>query len=316
VTDDPPERATEQFKDPTTQTVLVELRSTGGQTLVSPSINPDGLHYRWDERGQPARVATDTLRRTVRDVAATALLARHWPGEGGRHGFALALSGYLLHGGMSEAAAARLMDAAARAAGDDEAADRIAAVHSTAERLRMGELVQGGPTLADSLDSRILDALRAWLDLRGSTPASRPPQERPIEGGKEKESQSSALIRLSEADYTFHMSDGGEPFAVAREGPPIARMLRGGRDSLRAVLAARYAAAHDRAPSACALADAMLVIEGRCLTATRVTLALRLAQTPDAIVLDLGRADGQCVTISAGGWSIGPTPPGIIWRRT
>ena len=36
---------TRQFRDPVTQKMIVELRSTGGQTIVGPSIHPEGEQY-------------------------------------------------------------------------------------------------------------------------------------------------------------------------------------------------------------------------------------------------------------------------------
>jgi len=36
---------TRQFRDPVTNKMMVELRSTGGQTVVGPSIHPEGEPY-------------------------------------------------------------------------------------------------------------------------------------------------------------------------------------------------------------------------------------------------------------------------------
>jgi hypothetical protein len=53
-----------------------------------------------------------------------------------------------------------------------------------------------------------------------------------------KPSQATDLLELAQAGFNVHMSTSGEPFAVAKNGPNIARMLRGGRESLRAELSA------------------------------------------------------------------------------
>jgi hypothetical protein len=56
--------------------VLVELRSTKGQTVVCPSVHPSGEPVVWHEFGQPANVPLPELLTAVGRVAAAALLAR------------------------------------------------------------------------------------------------------------------------------------------------------------------------------------------------------------------------------------------------
>lgn len=75
---------------------LIELRadkkdgSPGNHTLVPPSINPSGEQLCWnDERLEPARLTFEDLKRAVALIAATALLARHWPNNGVRHDCAM-----------------------------------------------------------------------------------------------------------------------------------------------------------------------------------------------------------------------------------
>jgi hypothetical protein len=195
---------------------------------------------------------------------------------------------------------------AAPLGGDDEVDDRIRAVEDTTAKLAVGEAVTSFPSSAGIIDRKILTTISAWLGLRSHLTA---PEH-------DKASQSTTLVRLATDRYTFGKSEARKPYAVPADGPPIARTFRGGRDSLRTELAARYAAASNRAPAIQALSDAMLVLEGRCLQASRTLLSLRLARTVDAIVLDLGRADGQVVRIGPDEWSVGRTPPGIIWQRT
>jgi hypothetical protein len=87
--------ATTKFRDPTKperdeRSMLVELRSTGCQTIVYPSVHPGGELVRWESDGEPARVEGDELVRCASRLAAAALLARHWPGTGSRQDAALA----------------------------------------------------------------------------------------------------------------------------------------------------------------------------------------------------------------------------------
>jgi putative DNA primase/helicase len=167
--------ATLKFRDPAggdgdhDKGMLVEIRSTGCQTIVPPSIHPSGEAIAWDGDGEPAVVAPDELRTAAARLAAAALLARRWPGEGVRHDFALALAGFLLRGGLEEPVATLIVEAAARAARDVEWEDRRRAVRDTAAALAAGEAVTGGPALAEFIPAaeRVLAKLREWLGLRG-----------------------------------------------------------------------------------------------------------------------------------------------------
>ena len=55
-------------------TMLVELRSTGGQTMVAPSIHPNGDKFEWEKFEEPGTGLTVAI---VGRIAAAALLARH-----------------------------------------------------------------------------------------------------------------------------------------------------------------------------------------------------------------------------------------------
>jgi hypothetical protein len=55
---------------------LIELRSTGGQTVVWPSLHEDtGELITWEADGEPGRVDVTELQRAVRHTAAIAMLA-------------------------------------------------------------------------------------------------------------------------------------------------------------------------------------------------------------------------------------------------
>ena len=80
---------------------LIEKRASGRQTLVAPSLHPDGDEYAWNPALEVAVVGADKLEQAVNALATATLIARHLPehrrlGGGGRHDFALALAGYML----------------------------------------------------------------------------------------------------------------------------------------------------------------------------------------------------------------------------
>jgi hypothetical protein len=94
--------STRQYKMPD-GSVTVELRSTGSQTLIPPSVHPSGEPYRWEGSPRqwrvPAEVRAAVLQVQVAFVALGAVLLDQWPRQGSRHEAYLALAGGLLRYG-------------------------------------------------------------------------------------------------------------------------------------------------------------------------------------------------------------------------
>jgi putative DNA primase/helicase len=148
---------------------LLEIRSTGQQTLVPPSIHPKGERIRWEEGGPPAKVQAAELVRTAKLVAASALLARNWPDQGSRNETALALAGMLQRAGWSLEATETLIKTTARAAGDEQWKERAAAARSTKERLAGKAEATGATRLAELVGEPVVDKVRGWLDVPEGT---------------------------------------------------------------------------------------------------------------------------------------------------
>ena len=152
---------------------LVELRTTGGQTVFPSSVHKDtGEVIQWDRDGEPLLVNGDELFELVARLATATLLARHWPGEGSRHDAALALAGGLLRGGWDEEKTESFIEAVTRAAGDDEWEARAKNVETTARRLKDDEEVVGFPTLAKIIGDDVVDQVREWLGMKSSATAA------------------------------------------------------------------------------------------------------------------------------------------------
>lgn len=130
-----------------------------------------------------------------------------------------------------------------------------------------------------------------------------------------KPTQSTILVDLAHERYRLGRASTGEPFAVPLDGPHVARLLRGGRDSMRAELAAVFNAERGKAPSAAALADCMLVLEGEAQREPATELHLRAARHGDAILVDLGDESGRVVEVTPGQWKILDRSP-VLFRRT
>lgn len=124
------------------------------------------------------------------------------------------------------------------------------------------------------------------------------------------------LIKLAKDRYRLGIMSTGDAYGVPIDGSNVVRLLRGGRRSLRAELAAAYYAKYQAAAPAQALADALLVLDGEAQALAPVDVALRVAGTGDGkLVLDLGDDEGRAVVIDTTGWQVVPTSP-VLFRRT
>lgn len=161
------EVATAKYQDPTDRAMLVELRSTGAQTVIPPSLHPSGEQIEWTGAwGDPREMPAEQLQLRVRILAAAALLARHWPASGGRHDATLALAGGLLRSGWTERNAAYFVSEVGACVDPHvDRKDREAAVASTARRLEQDAETQGWRSLTDYMSPAVVFTVREWLDL-------------------------------------------------------------------------------------------------------------------------------------------------------
>jgi hypothetical protein len=145
---------------------LVEIRSTGQQTLIPPSIHPSGERLFWERAKTPSSVAHDDLQRCVRLLAACALIARHWPRKGSRHEVTLALAGFLLRRNWLADEVSEFVTAASFASmGDEEWKSRQHDVKSTVQRLMNGRPTTGIPRLASLIGDDVVFKLMEWLEI-------------------------------------------------------------------------------------------------------------------------------------------------------
>ena len=103
----------------------------------------------------------------------------------------------------------------------------------------------------------------------------------------EKMTTADKLVILADQLFTFGRSDTGDLYAVPKDGPNIARPLRGSGMSVRAELARAYVDRTGKAPTSSALADATLVAEGRAQVQPEAELFLRVAPEGDGIARTL-----------------------------
>lgn len=162
---------TEKFQDLDGK-VLVELRSTGGQTVLPPSIHPSGEAYTSFKQYQPRRIEHHaSLRTSAVLTAVTALLARRWP-AGSRHAAALAAAGFLVRLGVEEGLVVDVITTVARIAKDEEPGDRGRAARDTVQNHKAGGKTTGGPEM-DKHFPGVVALLCKWFKVDAAQAAPR-----------------------------------------------------------------------------------------------------------------------------------------------
>ncbi len=163
---------------------IAELRGTGGQTVIPPSIHPSDVPLVWDGQGEPARYPYKSLLRSVHLLWAACVLGAHWP-KGQRHRCAVAIAGTLLPSGYTEKEASKVITAAAAIANDEDETTpgqrAREAIPTTMDRMKSGAAYWGRPELTKALGEEyggtIVDALVRELNLTSRSPV-------PTIGGK------------------------------------------------------------------------------------------------------------------------------------
>jgi hypothetical protein len=150
--------------------VLVEIRSTGGQTVLPPSLHPGGFPYQWEQERDPMKVEAGALVQSVKLVATAALVGRFWP-KGARHEAAGALAGFLAVSKVDPTAIERLVKVAAELAKDEEASDRARFAGDTARKAQASpdNPHTGATRLAELIGDEPVKRLRSWFGVRSDS---------------------------------------------------------------------------------------------------------------------------------------------------
>lgn len=296
-----PEAVSQDWKAPDGEK-LVELRAGGRQTLVAPSVHPDGDKYVWHPGLEMADVSADELAVRCRELAAAALIARHISPEGGRHDYALPLAGFLLRPGrLDEETTLKILKAAWHAAGADSREalqDLDGIVADTAENLEAGENVMGGPTLEETVPG-IVRVLCKWWGWKKNEDAD----SSATEEDERKPTQSELLIRCAAGADLFH-TPAGDSYATVpvndhRETHPVKAK------GFRRWLVRAYFEQYDRPPGNQALQDALGLLEARAeFDGPQREVYIRTAEHAGSIYVDLANEGWQVAEITAAGWRV------------
>ena len=115
-------------------TMMVELRGDGSQTMIPPSIHPDGELVSWIDADEEATEVTyEELLKAVALLAAATELMDYW-NEGQRHSLALGFAGMSHKLGVDPNVTMNIIHKICEATADLEVKDRLNAVRTTFAR--------------------------------------------------------------------------------------------------------------------------------------------------------------------------------------
>ena len=161
----------EEFLDPMvegSERTLLEIRhDSGHQSMIPPSIHPDGETLRWESSGPLAPEKWDfrELRRSAGKIAAGALLMRYLkPDSNVRHWVWFFLGGAFARAEWPRDEALQFCEVVVSACHDEEPRDRLGAVESSYEEGKAE--IAGLKKLEDYLAKPLVRKLAQWLDLR------------------------------------------------------------------------------------------------------------------------------------------------------
>lgn len=155
--------------DPETKGVLVEVRGDGQQTIIPPSVHPNGEMLTWLEDHPVDELWRDPEKLPVAEriagiIAVPLLVEPYWE-PGSRNDFTLALVGYLLKAGWTTNQVCGVISAICRLTDDPELPSRLRTVMSSAERLAEGKAVIGYKGLMDLVSPTVLGLIQRIVGL-------------------------------------------------------------------------------------------------------------------------------------------------------
>lgn len=280
------------FKDPSDQSVILEVRGQRHQTMVPPSIHPTGQRLTW--HSAPDRVVTfsqDRLLARAGVLAAISLLVKHMPGDGARDEVALWLAGALLLAGWSEAQAEGLIRTAFRIGGAHDVDRKVAKVRQTAKAIEREKIVSGISGLRECLPPKVANRIAEWLGLeeQGEKGSRTSPKDR--------------LVAIGAALELWRDAVSQDVFATATVAGRVEHLRIQSR-AFKRYLAAQYHAAFKKAPEDGAVRNALAVLEGMAQEGPLYRTGIRLMMENDAILLDLCNERGEIVRITSEGFHV------------
>jgi Bifunctional DNA primase/polymerase, N-terminal len=298
----------ERFSDPMLKgkdAVMVEIRGSGRQTIVPPSIHEEtGEPIEFSaEVGAPAVVDAADLRARVAALAAAALLARYWPTHGDWSKAEMALAGTLRRGGYESDVIESFINAIYRFVKPVDAADTQAGIRrfvaTTCEKLEAGDEVTGLTTLAELVGPKVARTVAKWLGLSEEA----------------KESKQAARLKI-----LFGLIEGFDYFVNDKSEAYVSLQVEDAWQTLQVksglfknyVKLAYHEATNDLLSNE-TCESVLDIMAGRAVK-TKRDVYVRFGWAEDKVYLDLANEKWQVVEIDSEGWRILDKSP-IPFRR-
>ncbi len=163
---------TKQFKDPSDQKMIIELRGRTQNQTCSQSVAPYSVHssgeiveFEKGSTGIPGTYPAEFLQRLVSHAAAASIFAKHWPAVGeGRHRCELSLGGVLARGGMNVDDAVLFVDTMYKATGTGSLTAEMA-VRDSFNKYANDQKFTGLKTLLEFIDASVVYKALEWMDI-------------------------------------------------------------------------------------------------------------------------------------------------------
>ncbi len=146
---------------------IIEIRSTGAQSVIPPSRHPDGgIYFSSNNDVDFVELTKLDMERYADEVAVAAVFTRFYPTQGSRHDYVHACTGALCHQEWQEDKIKRVMGAVLTVIqeDEDELDDRKGSVVNTIEKHHAGDRTKGFTTLQDWISMPVIAALRRWTE--------------------------------------------------------------------------------------------------------------------------------------------------------
>lgn len=145
--------------------VVAEIRSTGSQSVLPPSMHPDNERYEINHDVDFTEISRIELEQKINEVAAAAVFINQFPEGGSRHDYVHSITGALMWSGWTEKRVRKFMKAIVEVTSeyDDDSSQRWRTVNNTIDHFKDGDRIAGWKTLSSWLEGPIIQKLRQWL---------------------------------------------------------------------------------------------------------------------------------------------------------
>ena len=146
--------------------MILEVRSSGAQSVIPPSRHPDGGSYFINEYNDEEFTEESRweVERRVEETVCAAIFLHYYPEEGSRHDYVHACTGALCHQEWPKERIFRAMGAVLSEMQfeDEELEQRKITVTNTFEKHHSGDRTRGFTSLEDWIPATVLASLKRW----------------------------------------------------------------------------------------------------------------------------------------------------------